>query len=237
MRKRLIIATLLACAVPSAPAVAQIAPAVQTISGTRLDVAATGEVTRVPDMVRINAGVVTQSANASEAIRQNAAKMAQVRAALRRAGVAERDIQTSNISLYPDYRHRDNEPPQLTGYRASNELNIRFRDIAKAGPIIDALVAEGVNQINGPALEIEHPEAALDEARTRALAVARARAELYARALGMRVKRILAVSEPGAAPPMPMAGMMRLQAADAATEVAPGEQRLSVVLNVSFELE
>lgn len=236
MRKRLIIATLLACAVPLAPAAAQVAPAVQTISGTRLDVAATGEVTRVPDMVRINAGVVTQSPNASEAIRQNAAKIAQVRAALRRAGVADRDIQTSNISLQPDYHYQDNQPPRLTGYRASNTLDIRFRDIARSGPIIDALVAEGANQINGPALEIEHPEAALDEARTRALAVARARAELYARALGMRVRRILAVSEPGAMPIVPMP-MMRMQAADAATEIAPGEQVLAVTLNVSFELE
>ena len=159
-----------------------------------------------------------------------------VRAALRRAGIADRDIQTSTISLQPDYRYQDNQPPRLTGYRACNDVNIRFRDIARSGPILDALVAEGANQINGPALEIEQPEAALDEARTRALAMARARAELYARALGMRVKRILAVSEPGAAPIVPMP-MMRMQAAEAATEIAPGEQVLAVTLNVSFELE
>jgi uncharacterized protein len=234
--KRLTIAALLACAAPLAPAAAQTAPAAQAVTGVRLDVAATGEVTRVPDLVRINAGVVTQSPNASEAIRQNAARMAQVRAALRRAGVADRDIQTSNISLQPDYRYQDNQPPQLNGYRASNTLDIRFRDIDRSGPILDALVAEGANQINGPMLEIERPEAALDEARTRALAVARARAEIYAGALGMRVKRIVSVSEPGAMPVMPMPAM-RLQAADAATEIAPGEQRLSVTLNVSFELE
>jgi uncharacterized protein len=234
--KRLTIAALLACAVPLVPAAAQTAPAGQAVSGVRLDVAATGEVTRVPDLVRINAGVVTQSPNASEAIRQNAARMTQVRAALQRAGVADRDIQTSNISLQPDYRYQDNQPPQLNGYRASNTLDIRFRDIVRSGPILDALVAEGANQINGPMLEIERPETALDEARTRALAVARARAELYARTLGMRVKRILAVSEPGAMPIVPMPAM-RLQAADASTEIAPGEQRLSVTLNVSFELE
>lgn len=236
MKTVLKIAVLLACAVPLAPAAAQGAAVSQAISGTRLDVAATGEVSRVPDQVRIHAGVVTQSPNASEAIRQNAAKMAQVRRALQRAGVAERDIQTSNISLYPDYRHRENEPPLLTGYRASNDLNIRFRDIARVGPIIDALVAEGVNQINGPTLEIARPETALDEARTRAIAIARARADLYARALGMRVRRILSVSEPGAMPIRPMAEM-RLQAADASTQIAPGEQTLSVTLNVSFELE
>ncbi|MGQ0589722.1 MAG: SIMPL domain-containing protein, partial [Sphingosinicella sp.] len=162
---------------------AQPAPAATSTSGTRVDVVATGEVTRVPDVVRINAGVVTQAPTAVEAIRQNAARMARVRAALERAGIAPRDIQTSNISLHPDYRYAENQPPQLTGYRATNQVNVRFREIADSGRILDALVAEGANQINGPSLEIDRPEAALDEARTAALANARARAELYARAL------------------------------------------------------
>ncbi|MGQ0589355.1 MAG: SIMPL domain-containing protein, partial [Sphingosinicella sp.] len=96
---------------------------------------------------------------------------------------------------------------------------------------------EGANQINGPSLEIDRPEAALDEARTAALANARARAELYARALNMRVRRVLLVSESGLVPPGPMP-MLRMQAADAAeTRIDPGEQTLSVTLTVSFELE
>lgn len=224
--------TLIAAAMPAA---AQTAPA-PAVTGTRLEVAATGEVTRVPDIVRINAGVVTQAPTAVEAIRQNGARMERVRSALRRAGVADRDIQTSAISLQADYRHQENRPPVLTGYRASNEVDVRFRDIAGSGPILDALVAEGANQINGPNLGIDRPEAALDEARTRALANARARAELYARALDMRVRRILYVSEAGAMPPpMPMY-RMNAQAADA-TQIAPGEQVLSVTLTVGFELE
>ena len=221
----------------AAPAAAQVAPApASAIAGTRLDVVATGEVTRVPDIVRINAGVVTQAPTAVEAIRQNAERMARVRAALRRAGVAERDIQTSSISLQPDYRYAENRPPELTGYRAGNEVNVRFRDIANSGRILDALVAEGANQINGPNLGIDRPEAALDEARTQALANARARAELYARALGMRVRRVLFVSETGA-PPSPVP-MLRMQAErDSATQIVPGEQVLSVSLTVGFELE
>jgi len=208
-----------------------------SMSGTRVDVVATGEVTRVPDIVRINAGVVTQAPTAVEAIRQNAARMARVRAALERAGIAPRDIQTSNISLHPDYRYAENQPPQLTGYRATNQVNVRFREIAESGRILDALVAEGANQINGPSLEIDRPEAALDEARTAALANARARAELYARALNMRVRRVLLVSESGVVPPAPMP-MLRMQAADAAeSRIDPGEQTLSVTLTVSFELE
>lgn len=237
MIRKLTMASMLALALPlAAPAAAQTVQA-QVLTGTRLDVVATGEVTRVPDLVRINAGVVTQAATATEAIRQNAARMASVRAALRRAGIEDRDIQTSNINLQPDYRYAENQPPQLTGYRASNEVSVRFRDIANSGRILDALVAEGANQINGPMLEIERPETALDEARTRALANARARADLYARALGMRVSRILSISEAGGfqAPPP----MLRMQAVsnDAATRIDPGEQTLSVSLTVSFELE
>lgn len=239
MIRSLMTASLLVLAtVPmAAPAVAQEATAA-AVAGTRLDVVATGEVTRTPDIVRINAGVVTQAPTAVAAIRDNATRMAAVRSALTRAGIAARDIQTSNVSLQPDYRYAENQPPQLVGYRASNEVNVRFRDIAESGRILDALVAEGANQINGPMLGLDRPEAALDEARTAAIATARARAELYARALGMRVVRILSVSEPGAVqmPPVPV---LRMQAAnaDASTEIAPGEQVLSVNLTVSFELQ
>jgi hypothetical protein len=164
--------------------------------------------------------------------------MAPLRAALTRAGIQPRDVQTSTVSLQPDYRYAENQPPQLVGYRASNEVNVRFRDIAESGRILDALVAEGANQINGPNLGIERPEAALDEARTAAVAPARARAELYARTLGMRVVRILSVSEPGAVQVAPVP-MLRMQAAnaEAATDIAPGEQVLSVSLTVSFELQ
>lgn len=227
---------LLAAALPAGQALAQ--PPAATIAGTRLDIVATGEVTRVPDIVRIGAGVVTQAPSAVEAIRQNAARMERVRAALARAGIAPRDIQTSNVNLQPDYRYAENQPPQLTGYRASNQVSVRFRDIAASGRILDALVAEGANQIDGPNLGIDRPEAALDEARVAALANARARAELYARAMNMRVRRVLLVSESGASlpPPMPML-RMRGEAAQADTRIEPGEQVLAVSLTVSFELE
>ncbi len=230
----LLIAAVSAAAVPAAAQVSEVAP---SISGTRLDVVATGDVARVPDLVRINAGVVTQAATAVDAIRQNAARMEAVRAALRAAGIADRDIQTSNLNLNPNYRHAENQPPQLIGYQAVNEVSVRFRDIANTGRILDALVAQGANQINGPMLTIEEPEAALDEARTEALANARARADFYARSLGMRVARVLSVSEATGFMPMGRAGMARGMANDMATQIVPGEQTLSVALTVSYELE
>jgi len=230
---------LFAPAIPASPALAQNQPAA-TIAGTRLDIVATGEVTRVPDIARISAGVATQAITATDAIRQNAARMERVRAALTRAGIAARDIQTSNINLQPEYRYVQNQPPRLIGYRAGSEVTVRFRDIADTGRILDALVAEGANQINGPSLGIDRPDAALDEARVAALTSARARAELYARSLNMRVRRVLLVSESGATlpPPMPMMRMQANVAGEAAdTRIDPGEQTLSITLTVSFELE
>jgi uncharacterized protein YggE len=239
MMRFLLTASLLAlAAVPGAAASAQGMPT-YAVAGTRLDVVATGEVTRVPDIVRIGAGVVTTAPTASGALQENARRMETVRAALRRAGVAERDIQTSQLNLHPDYRHdQTGNQPQLIGYRASNEVTVRFRDIANTGKILDALVAQGANQINGPMLGIDKPESALDEARTKALAAARARADLYARATGKRVGRILLISEGGGGMgPMPMYRGDAVAMTAAKTEISPGEQSLSVTLSVSFELE
>jgi hypothetical protein len=166
--------------------------------------------------------------------------MQRVRAALKAAGIQDRDIQTSNVSLNPDYVYANNQPPKLSGYSASNQLTVRFRDIASTGRILDALVGEGANQISGPNLSVEHPEAALDEARAKAVAAGRARADLYARSLGMRVVRVVSVSESGGyapPPPMPPRIMMaeRSQAAD--TSIDPGEQKLQVGVAMTFELQ
>jgi uncharacterized protein YggE len=225
-------------AVPSA-ALAQDGT-IRPIAGTRLDISATGTVSRVPDLAIISAGVVTRATTASGAIADNAARMERVRAALRRAGIADRDVQTSSINLNPDYRYENNQPPVLTGYQASNNVSIKFRDIRNSGRILDALVAEGANQINGPTLTIDKPEAAYVEARAAAVKAGRARAELYARALGMRVVRLLSVSESGgySRPPMPMMerGAVAMSA-DAKTSLDPGSQDLQVSLAMSFELQ
>jgi len=238
--KHVWLAALIGAASIAAPATAQQSAIAQSISGTRLDISATGEATRVPDVAIISAGVVTKATTARAALSQNATQMERVRAALKRAGIADRDIQTSTINLNPEYRYADNQPPTLTGYSATNQLNIRFRDIAKSGDILDALVAQGANSISGPNLTIDKPEEATDEARTKALSVGRARAEQYARALGMRVVRLVSVSESGGGyappPPMPMAVMAQARERDY-TKIDPGEQKLSVTLGMVFELQ
>ena len=228
-----------AAALPSIAAAQSVQPQMPPILGTRLDVSATGETTRVPDVAVISAGVVTRAPTAGAAIQENSARMDRVLAALKRAGVADRDVQTSSINLNPEYRYQENRAPELVGYTASNQVNIRFRDIRNSGRILDALVAEGANQINGPTLTIDKPEEALDEARVNAVANGRARAELYARALGKRVTRVVSVSEGGGNyyPPPPMPVAERSMAASADTKIVPGEQKLQVSVSMLFELQ
>ena len=228
-----------AMAVPAALPAQSSAIAQQSLV-TRLDISATGTVSRVPDLAIISAGVVTKSATATGAIADNAARMERVRAALRRAGIADKDIQTSSINLNPDYRYENNQAPVLTGYQASNNVSVKFRDIRNSGKILDALVAEGANQLNGPSLTIDKPESAYDEARIKAIAAGRARAELYARSLGMRVVRLVAVSEGGGnypRPPMPMLQMAAKAERSADTAIDPGSQDLEITLSMSFDLQ
>jgi uncharacterized protein YggE len=212
---------------------------VAPISGTRLDVSATGEVSRVPNLAIISAGVQTLQPTATAAIEENATRMERVRAALKRAGIADKDVQTSSISLNPEYRYVENQSPVLTGYRASNTVNVKFRDLKRSGAILDALVKEGANQLNGPSLTIDQPEAAYDEARIMAIAVGQQRAELYARALGKRVARIVSISESGASvpSPMPMAFARDAAMSSAKTQIDPGVQDIQVTVSISYELQ
>ncbi len=227
---------MMAAAATSAAANAEVA---QTpIAGTRLDVTARGDVRRVPDIAVISAGVATNAADAASAMQDNANRMSRVLAALKKAGVADKDVTTSSINLSPQYRYAENQAPVLVGYQASNQVTVRFRDIARAGTILDALVREGANQINGPTLTIDKPEAAQDEARIAAIKAARDRANLYANAIGMKVVRIVSISESEgySGGPVPVVAMRAMDSV-AKTEIMPGEQSVSVNVSVVFELQ
>jgi uncharacterized protein YggE len=208
--------------------------------GTILDVTATGKTSAVPDLATIDAGVVTQSTTAAAALSDNAARMTKVLGALKAAGVASRDISTSTVRLNPQYRYADNQPPAITGYQATNTVSVKFHDIAKAGGILDALVREGANQIDGPNLSLANPDAALDQARTDAVARARARADLYAKAAGLSVSRILSIDEngenAGSPPPRPIMFAARAEAAPK-TAIEPGTTDVTVTLSVRFLLK
>lgn len=220
------------------PVVAEAQNTVQpTLSGTRLEISVRGEVKRVPDIAVISTGVITQSADAATVMRDNAARMARVLAALKRAGVADKDVTTSAVNLSPQYRYNNNQPPVITGYQANNQVTVRFRDITRSGAILDALVKEGSNEINGPSLTIDNPEAAFDEARVAAIKAGRTRAEIYAAAAGMKIKRIISISENEgmSVVPRPVMQMMS-KSAEADTVIMPGEQSLGMTVTMVFEL-
>ena len=207
--------------------------------GTLLSVSSSADAKRVPDVATISAGVVTQAADANAAMRANATQMDKVMAAIRNAGIAERDVQTSGISLNPQYKYADNVPPQITGYQASNTVNVKVRDLSKLGKVLDTLVEQGANQVNGPNFEVDKPDEAYDEARVGALKKAQARATTYADALGLKVRRIVSISEGGASFPRPIPMVRMMVASDGMakeTSVAPGESTLSVSIDVVFEL-
>lgn len=204
--------------------------------GTLLSISAEGSSEARPDLATINLGVTTEGRTAQAALQENARRMTALTQALRRAGIAERDIQTANISVYPQQQYREGQEPLITGYQANNTLTARVRNIDNTGRVIDAAVAAGGNTVNGVSFSHADPEAQLDIARRDAIAEARRRAQLYADALGMRVHRIVAVSEGGGyAPPIPMP-LARMEADAASTPVAPGEIETRISVNVTFEL-
>jgi len=205
---------------------------------TTLSIAAQATVEKEPDMAWLNSGVQTEAPTARQAIADNAKAMSSVFAALKAAGIAEKDMQTSNFSLQPRYDYsRDGRPPRLTGYTASNQLRIKIRDLDKMGEQIDAFVSAGSNQMNGISFALDDPSEAQDEARREAMTIARQRAELYAAAAGMKVKRIVSISEGGGFNPGPMPVMaMRSAEASMSTPIASGEVSYSISVNVLYEL-
>ncbi len=236
----------LALALPAA-AQAQVATPVSAIAptSTLLSINAEGRSFRKPDVAVFSAGVTSQGKTASAALSANSADMGRVIAALKAAGIADRDIQTSNLSLNPLYAPQvvgpdgrvQNPEPRIIGYQVNNQVTVRQRKLAEFGRVLDTLVSAGANQINGPSFELDDSDAALDEARTAAMTKARQRAELYAKAAGLKVKRIVSISESGGySPPMPVMYAKAAMADSMPVPVAAGEVGLTANVAVQFEL-
>lgn len=235
--------TALAAAAAAPAALAQAAPpAADTMfRATTLNLAAYGETKVAPDMATITLGVMTEAGTAAEAMQANARRMDGVVAALRKAGIAEKDIQTSNLSLSPQYRYQENEPPRLVGYQASNQVTITVRDLKRLGQAVDATVSAGANQVHGISFGLDDPTAAQNAAREDAVRKLGAKAELYAKATGHRIARLVSLSEGAASwpqpPPAPMMEMAAFRGAKAAdTSVSPGELTVRVDITGLYEL-
>ena len=240
------LATALACLapLPAQAASATTDGSVVAPGDAMLTVSAEGQAHRAPDVAVFSAGVTTQGQTASAALAANSRAMVAVIAELKKAGVAPRDIQTSNLSVSPVYEEQTAQPairprrpvgPTIIGYQVSNQVNVRQRKLDAYGATIDALVSAGANQINGPSFTVDQPAAALDEARLEAMKNARARADLYARAAGMRVLRIVSIAEGGGGYQQPMV-FARAKMMDTSAPVEAGEVNLSANVTVQFEL-
>lgn len=214
---------------------------------TMLTVSAQGQSFSKPDLGVFTAGVTGSGKTAGAALAANSEKMNRVIAALRGVGIAEKDIQTSNLSLNPIYADMSNQRnvdpleqqvPPIIGYQVSNMVTVKQRKLEQFGKVIDSLVSAGANQVGGPDFQMEDHDAALDEARTDAMKKARARADLYAKAAGLRVSRILSISENGGYNPQPQIMYARSAMADmaGAPPVQAGELQLGSGVTVVFEL-
>lgn len=197
-------------------------------------VTVTGEATVgvAPDMAMIRIGVSSSGKNAREASDANAKQMTKVIAAIKDNGVAERDIQTSRLSLQPQYDTSKGNTPRLTGFQASNQVTVRIRTISDMPAIVDHAIAAGANEMSGIEFVVSQQSTLLDQARADAIADAHRKAEIYARAAGVKLGAAVAITdENAAAPPRPMAAMRA-----GAVPVAPGEQMLRAAVTVSYEL-
>lgn len=222
-------AFLLAFAMLTGPALAQAAPPrILTMTGSATAKGA-------PDMADISAGVSSDAPTAAAALAANSAAMTRLFAALDRAGVGRRNIQTSNFNVSPVYSNPGpGVQPRLTGYRVNNEVHVILEDITRVGATLDALVAAGANQMNGLSFAIKEPAPLQAKARADAVADARLRAQQYAAAAGVTLGPIQSISEGGAEPPRPMYRMAAMAAAP--TPIAAGEESVNASVTIVWEI-
>ena len=222
-------AVALAGALLTAPARAQIIPPAA--------ISVTGEATVSvpPDLAEIDGGVTSEAKTAREASEANNAAMGKVLQALKGAGIEEKDIQTSRLSLQPQSAPNRSGPSAIAGYRASNRVTVRVRDVTKVANVIDTLVGAGANEIGGINFVVSQASKLLDEARERAVADARRKAEIYAKAAGVTLGAPLSISEEGNSAPAPYRRMAAGMAVSA--PVAQGEETLQVTVSVSWAIK
>jgi hypothetical protein len=199
-----------------------------------------GRASAPPDMASIHTGVVTQGRTAGDATRSNSEMVAKLFTVLREKGIADKDVQTAEFSVNPEYQHDPNrqDRPVIIGYRVSNQVRIRVRDLPKLGDVLDAVVQAGSNEISGISFGLERRAGILNEARTGAIADARSRAEFFARAAGVQLGKVLTISEQaevGPVPPVPYMGMAAERAMS--VPITTGENELEVNVTMVFAIE
>ena len=206
---------------------------------TTLSLAAEGEARVVPDMATLSLATQTTAPSASDAMAANAQAMSRVLAALRGAGIAERDLRTSSLNLSPQEVYEQGKPPRLIGYQASNRLTVTVRDLAALGSIIDAGAGAGATTIGGVSFGFTDPASAQNSARLAAVKALEDKASLYAQAVGYHIVRLVSLSEgAGEDPGLAVPRVQIRMAAKAAqpTPVEAGETTVRIAVTGVFEL-
>jgi hypothetical protein len=196
-----------------------------------------GEARAVPDTAMLSAGVSAQAPTAAAALAANTARMETVITALKQQGIADKDIQTSNFSISPQYANGNNEAPRITGYQANNQVEVRLDDVSKLGATLDALVTAGANQMNGVSFSIRDDAALLAQARAAAVADARLKAETFSKAAGVGLGTILSIGESGNEGPRPMFAAAPMMARAKSVPVALGEQSINADVTIVWEIK
>jgi uncharacterized protein YggE len=202
-----------------------------------ITVVGSDHVSAKPDMAEIQVGVTTQAATPAAALKENNEAMEKLFRTLGAKNIAEKDRQTSNFSVSPRYRNPrpGEEQQQIVGYQVSNLVHIKVRDLNALGGILDELVSGGANQMHGISFTLADPSRYLDEARRKAMADARRKAELYAQAENVKVGRVLMIEE--VVPhPRPMAADGMMARAAAAVPIAAGELDFHANITVTYEI-
>lgn len=204
----------------------------------RLSVSGEGRVAVSPDMAIVTLGAVAEDREAEAAMREMGASMSAVLEKLYNLGIAERDVQTSSLSLSPLWgESRSYESGrEIQGFQASSQATVRIRDLDSLGGILDAVLTEGANDFRGLQFDLQEPQPHRDAARREAVADARRKAELYAEAAGVSLGPVLEIVEQGTPQPY----MMRAEAAamsGGAMPVAAGELEITTSVSITWALE
>jgi hypothetical protein len=231
MKRRIAVSAAIAATLVGAPALAQTAlPPMITVSGE-------ATVSVAPDQAQIEAGVASEAKTAREASEANNAAMSKVLLALKGAGIAEKDYQTSRLSLQPQYAPNRSGPSPVVGYRASNRVTVRVREVTRLAGVIDVLVSAGANDIGGINFTVSNASKLLDGAREQAVADARRKAEIYAKAAGVTLGAPLSISEEGAPGPVLYRAKVASAGMAVSAPVAQGEETLQVNVSVSWAIK
>ena len=204
-----------------------------------ISVTGTGKVSGKPDMASIDVGVTSQATTAKQALAVNSTSMTTLVAAVKDHGVAEKDVQTSNFSVNPVYTNDSSgRNARITGYQVTNQVHLRVRNLAGLGDLLDAIVQNGANSVNGISFYIENADKLMDTARGKAVEDAHRKAVLYAGAAGVKLGRVLYINESGGySPPTPGLMMHSYRAAAASTPIEIGEEEMQSNINVVYAIE